>query len=500
MILKTNEDFEKLERPKNIKKAFYEVECFCGKRFVCSYQKLLKPNWNLCSRHKTEKTLEERYGDKHYVGKRDLEKWKNKVKNTMKERYGVENAGQMDGHYDKCLQTMTDNYGSAENAYKELVKRSQNTRVEKYGSLRNSYEKSVETFKNHFGVDNISQTDTWKHTRIKNLNEKYCRMFSNRGQFYEDETGFYFKCASCGHIHKQTNNDMWTRCYECFPVNKNANLSAQQNEVANFIENYASVKQCVKGVFPEKPKLELDIVTDKFAVEFDGAYWHNNKKDVKQDLYAKQGKNLIRIFDFEWEDKCDIVKSLLKSKLGVYDRRIYARQCSCMEISKDAYKSFCENNHMQGYAYASIMYGLFYNEELVQVMSFSKPRYTKDFQYEMIRECSKLGYNIVGGKSKLLRHFEVDYKPKSLISYCDKRLFDGHSYVSLGFEHTKTNPPAFYVYNRGVLLNRMNYTKQKMKLMKDFNYNEELSQIDNIIENNLVILWDNGTKVYVKKY
>lgn len=78
---------------------------------------------------------------------------------------------------------------------------------------------------------------------------------------------------------------------------------------------------------------------------------------------------------------------------------------------------FTNNYHLEGYRSASIRIGLFYNEELVQIMSFKK---TKKY-FEIIRECSKSVYLVIGGKSKLLKHFERMYSPKKIISYCKKK-------------------------------------------------------------------------------
>lgn len=501
-ILKNEEEFKSLERPKNIKKVFYLCVCpQCGKQSKRSYTKILHDkNAFLCMRCHTENTLQEKYGDPHYVGYRNPDEWKKKVKQTMQNKYGVENAGQMSDHKERIKNSLINNFGSLENAFKKRQIKSNKTRIEKYGSLENSYQKGIETFKKHYGVENASQLKSWKYTHTKKVNEKYSQLFSDRGDFYEKDGEFFFKCKKCGNIHKQTNKDMWRRCLVCFPINKNPHFSEEQNEVAEFLKQFTDVKQNQKSVFKENGRLELDIVTSKFAIEYDGSYWHNNHKDTKKDLCDKYNINLIRIYDFEWQDKKDIVKSILKSKLGIFDKKLYARKCTIKEISSKEYNDFCNKNHLQGSGKASVKIGLFYNNELVEIMSFGKPRFSKIYDYEMIRECSKLGYFIVGGKSRLLKYFERNYNPKSIISYCDRRYFDGHSYTSIGFTFEKTTNPAFSVYDGCELKSRMNYTKPKMQKMNNFKYFENLSQIDNIIENNLIVLWDNGTNVYVKNY
>jgi len=78
-------------------------------------------------------------------------------------------------------------------------------------------------------------------------------------------------------------------------------------------------------------------------------------------------------------------------------------------------------------------------------MTFSKPRFDKIHDWELVRFCNTLGYHIPGAASKLLRHFERTYLPKSLISYADRRWSIGTLYTKLGFvlDHS-TNPNYWY--------------------------------------------------------
>ncbi|MBR4316253.1 MAG: hypothetical protein IKP65_04695 [Alphaproteobacteria bacterium] len=89
---------------------------------------------------------------------------------------------------------------------------------------------------------------------------------------------------------------------------------------------------------------------------------------------------------------------------------------------------------MQGKDNSSIKLGLFHENELVSVMTFGKPRFNKNYQYELIRFASKLGYQIIGGASKLLTCFINQYHPESIISYADRRYSNGELYEAIGFE------------------------------------------------------------------
>jgi len=65
-------------------------------------------------------------------------------------------------------------------------------------------------------------------------------------------------------------------------------------------------------------------------------------------------------------------------------------------------------------------------------MTFGKPRYNRNFQWELLRYCSIK--SITGGAERIFRHFVQDFNPESVISYCDYSKFQGRVYKKLGFE------------------------------------------------------------------
>lgn len=97
--------------------------------------------------------------------------------------------------------------------------------------------------------------------------------------------------------------------------------------------------------------------------------------------------------------------------------KIDARKCTIASVDKDKAKEFLNNHHDQGYAFSSIRYGLYYNDELVQLMTFGNPRYNKSYQYEIIRECTKGNVVVRGGTSKLWKHFIRENEVYSCICY-----------------------------------------------------------------------------------
>ena len=157
---------------------------------------------------------------------------------------------------------------------------------------------------------------------------------------------------------------------------------------------------------------------------------YDNPKDIdyhylKSQAAINQGYRCICIWDW---DSINILINLFKHR-----KTIYARNCDIKEISINEAKQFLNTYHFQGYARDSIRLGLFYDDELVSIMTFGKPRYNNKYEYELIRYCSNS--NIIGGSEKLFTYFKKTYSPKSTISYCDLSKFTGDLYNKLGFTY-----------------------------------------------------------------
>ena len=161
-------------------------------------------------------------------------------------------------------------------------------------------------------------------------------------------------------------------------------------------------------------------------------YYHKDKSQLAEN----NGYRCIHVWD--WDDKDRIVKLLLPRK------RIFARKCEVRDVDLSTTREYLNTYHLQGYARDSIRVGLYYNDELVSIMTFGKPRYNKKCEYELIRYCSS--YDVVGGAEKLFTHFIRTYNPTTVVSYCDKSKFTGKTYLNLGFKFI-TNNVSKHWYN-----------------------------------------------------
>jgi hypothetical protein len=152
------------------------------------------------------------------------------------------------------------------------------------------------------------------------------------------------------------------------------------------------------------------------------------------------------------------------------------------------FKDFCDKYHIQNGKYSEYNYGLFNNNELIQVIGFNKhPVY----EYECTRLCSKLNLLIVGGSSKLFKYFLKDLQPEKVLSFSDRRYFNGKIYEKLGFKLEGVTDPNYFYTKGGRVFSRIKFQKHKLhKLLKMFDPN--LSESQNMFNNNYRKIWDAG--------
>ena len=179
---------------------------------------------------------------------------------------------------------------------------------------------------------------------------------------------------------------------------------------------------------------------------------------------------------------------------------VYGRNCSIKEVSVQDAADFLTKYHVQGYARDKIRIGIYYEEQLVSLMTFGKPRYNKNYQYELIRYCNST-YNIIGGAEKLFKFFVANYQPKSIISYCDLSKFSGQVYEKLGFKKIRVSGASKHWYN----LKTKEHITDNLLRQRGFdqlfktNYGKGTSNEALMLEAGFVEVYDCGQATYVWK-
>jgi hypothetical protein len=275
-----------------------------------------------------------------------------------------------------------------------------------------------------------------------------------------------------------------------------------ENELKDFIKGlgFDFLENSRKIIYPFE--LDIYIPSLKIAIEYDGLYWHCelNKPDdyhlKKTEICEANGIQLIHIFGDEWVNKKDIVKSRLINILGITKDKIYARKCQIKEI--DSCKEFLNDNHLQGYVNSAVNIGLFYNNELVTVMTFGNLRKSmgstsKDGTFELLRFCNKINITTIGGADKLMKYFIRNYKPNEIVSYADRRWSQGHLYEKLGFSFVHDSKPNYFYLVNNKRLNRFKFRKDI--LIKE-GFDKDKTEREIMFERKIYRIYDCGTKKY----
>lgn len=366
---------------------------------------------------------------------------------------------------------------------KKKTKKQEQTNISKYGVPFQSQRKEV---KDILRLPKVSKEVFEKLMNKEWMIEQYVTLNKTSVEIAKDLNIFYGTV-----IDYLMKHDIKIQPY--------TNSSSIERNVLTFLEQFnISFETNVKGLLENK-KLEIDIYfPDKnLGIEINGLYWHKGRKYHildKTKMAEKAGIQLLHFTDWEWNEKQDICKNIIKTKLGL-NKKIYARKCIIKEIDAGLAKKFIEKYHLHGYSSCNVKIGLFHEDELVSCLTFGKSRFNKKYEWELIRLCSKSDFNIIGGSSKLLKYFCKKYNPKSIISYCDRNISNGKIFEILNFKKINETGPGYFWTNGTLIYSR--YQTQKHLLHKILkNYDPKLSETENMQNNRFERFYNCGNLVY----
>jgi len=298
-----------------------------------------------------------------------------------------------------------------------------------------------------------------------------------------------------------------TPCTKCVPVNTLD--SFYEKEIYSYVKSIydGNILENDRNLISPK-ELDIYLPDKKLSIEFNGLFWHSSKfvdKNYhlnKTLLCRSHNVDLIQIFEDEWIFKKDIVKSIIRTKLKMNTNIIYGRKCIIKEIDSKNYKKFCDDNHIQGSVNAKYKIGLLYDNELVSIMSFGELRKSlgskkEEKTFELLRYCTKLNTNVVGGVSRLFNFFIKKVNPNKIISFSDNRYFNGDLYEKLNFKLDKeTSPNYFYMTD---YLKRENRFKFRKDVLISEGFDPNKTEFEIMDERKIYRIWDCGNKKWVWK-
>lgn len=344
-------------------------------------------------------------------------------------------------------------------AKKEVQEKAKQTMIEKYGV---SYAQMNEVIK-----DKTRQTDGAERTKYRSGNES---------------------------------KEYWIKTLGVNNPQKNKEIKAKtlktREKFYNKEENYgigvSSVNLKFRDILLEKTGLKFtlekavetnsyDLCYGNLLIDINPTISHNstygyayatkrsqNNNPVPESFHFKRwevaknnGYEYIIVWD--WLD-IDKIVDLVKSKLGLINNRIYARKCETRPVSKIDANNFYNVNHIQGKCNGTHT-GLYYNNELVSLMSWSKN--------ELIRFANLRDTVVVGAYSKLFKCSKPNYE--ELISFSFNDYSNGNVYRNNGWELIGIVKPRYWWIKDNIVLNRRDCQKKNIskKFPEYYNYEDK---------------------------
>ena len=407
-------------------------------------------------------------------------------------KYGVKNNGQLE----KAKQSRLALYQDVSKVA-EITTRVKQTKLEKHGtSSYNNRKKAETTCIEKYGVRN-----TWSLSVDKqNPNIQLLKDKVQLTKLFPKFT--VVELASMLGVHVQTvyfylNEHQLREPYK----------STFEQEIIYFLNSLG-----ISNILTNQRKIvgkELDIFLPDhdLAIEYNGVFWHHDRvphitKSYHYDKFKKcedAGITLFTIFGNSWEEKKEIWKNKIRQKVQQSNVKVFARKTRIVELSSAQTKDILNNNHVQGYCTAKHCYGLEHDGRIVAVMTFSPKRAGIGKQrevgsYELVRYVTSC--NVVGGASKLLRHFLRTVQPNVVYSYSDNQYSNGNLYRKLGFELENENKCGYWYFDpaKKKAYHRFNFTKSKLV---NQGFDKAKTEYQIMTELGYLRIWDCGSRTWV---
>lgn len=288
---------------------------------------------------KTKKTVQEKYGCDCVL---QMDSVRYDLKKYNLKKYGCQYPLQSEDIKDKIKQHNIKKYGCEYPAQNKEYQE----RLTKLAATEESKEKRRKTLLKRYGVQNsfslfskeaIEQIRRKSYERLQRTTvvpnftiDELLSLTGNRNTF---DKPLSWKCMECGQIFEQIPfqhcyNGSWARCLNCHPF-INTGYSIKEKQLLEYVKtNYPNLNILENNretiLNPDTGYgLELDIYIPeiKFAIEFNGEYWHTKEKSknhdkIKREQCEKLNLKLIQIDEIMWDNKQSDIKNLINKEIN----------------------------------------------------------------------------------------------------------------------------------------------------------------------------------------
>lgn len=379
-----------------------------------------------------------------------------KARKTMKERFGVEHGFSSPIILDSVKMNNVDKWGAEFYLQTEEGKNHMRSYCqEHYGvdwpsQIEEVKDRKKSTVQKNYGVDNVFQDEAIKAGIRKKLQEEYGVEYVSQREDVKNKIAKSnaknpMRSGKVSKINKRFAEDLESRIpgveisYE--PVlgkGWNADLKVTNNGKTVLIDLNPTITHNIDIPFGcvlngcQQPCKRHTAVTRSY--HYDRAF----------EAYTNMNEPYMQFY--EWDDHESVLNMIVNKLMPIQSsHKVSSHKLLLQKISQSKANDFLRQYHSQGPVSGQIYcYGLIYDDALVAVSTFGKPRFNKKYDAEWIRYAVKDGWIVYGGQQKLLERFIQDIHPKTILSYLDfNHTTTASTFMnSCGFEELKTTGPT----------------------------------------------------------
>lgn len=454
-----------------------------------------------CKNQFSRKEIREKTDAEHKV-RANTQEFKDKIKKTCMEKYGVASPLQDPKIREKIENTMLDKYG-AKNAsqVKDIQEKKKVTNLERYGNeyylaSEQGKKASIEGIIKKYGVSNVFQSEEIKE-KIKLTN------LARYGfEHYLKNKDFAIENAQKGLKTKIDNGDVIV--HNGLPISSYAKDSEySRGRFLNLVKIYgmdialsmtpkiSSLEQACATWLDDmnleyhKNKIENrkpDFVLEKFklVIELDSLYYHSSEMQPddlyhvkKMDFYKEKGYNSLFFRENEMISSQNIIKKLIKQNIS---------QNSALDVKYYRIDKF-DTLYIQDIMNKFHLISCDLNAESLVLSIDNSPVATMQYNIygdicEIFNFCCSATYSLKSAFGAFLQYFENNF-PDNKIGFTSDRRFGSCDYVEYYGFSTKSCDPDYVWTDSNVVFKK--------------------SEVDNnIVESKFFKLWDCGQAKYVK--
>lgn len=214
---------------------------------------------------------------------------------------------------------------------------------------------------------------------------------------------------------------------------------------------------------------------------------HNYNK-VK--LAESKGYNCYIIYP--WDDLNKIVQQFKpKAKIDL-------DTCSLFKLNKQPANEFLDKYHLQNSCRNQLLFwGIVKDNEIVQLITFGKPRFSKKYSIEIMRYCTKPEIKIDGNYMNLFYSIKALQYLQNVIGYEQIGKLSEFNFEFLGFNLQKTTPPQEIWSKENKHITASLLRARGYDQLFGTHYGKGVSNEMLMLQNGWLPIFDCGQKVFV---